>query len=402
MNLVYKNEKNLFPIALIISGIFWLLIVVGTLGIALVYVLLFYLFFLFAHSGFISYLKGNGVKITEEQYPDLYRRIIYCCDKVGLKEIPDAYLLRTDFFNALATRFLGRNFIVLFTDVLDALEDQPGAINFYIGHEAGHIHRGHLLWNAFIFPALLLPILGAAYRRAEEYTCDRYGTVCCESDEDVKVALATIAAGDTRWKSFSLNPYLEQIQTTSGFWMSFNEITGDYPWLTKRMATALAFRRGDELKHPRRHWFAWFLSIFIPRLGSGGVVSLMITVMIIGILAAIAIPSYQDYTMRVKTSSGYTAAGEVRDLVTNYVVEQGEWPQSLVDLGYQTEAIDDPGGNYSISIYENGLIGISVGTDASGDTRYVVLEPVVEDEQLNWICYGENIPNQVLPPDCRE
>jgi len=126
MDLIYKHETSLFRIAVVLSAIFWVLLVVGTLGIALIYILLFYVIFLFVHSGFISYIKGNGVKITEAQYPDLHKRVISCCQKVGLTEIPDAYLLRTDFFNALATRFLGRNFIVLFTDVLDALEDQPG------------------------------------------------------------------------------------------------------------------------------------------------------------------------------------------------------------------------------------------------------------------------------------
>lgn len=403
MDLVYKHEKPLFKIMVILSGIFWLLLIGGTLGIALVYVLFFYVFFLFAHSAFISYLKGNGVQITAEQYPDLHKRIIDCCDNVDLKEIPETYLLRTDFFNALATRFLGRHFIVLFTDVLDALDDQPGAINFYIGHEVGHIHRDHLFWSPVLFPAGMLPILGAAYRRAEEYTCDRYGAVCCENDDDVKAAIAAIAAGDTRWKTINVDAYLKQIDTTSGFWMSFNEILSDYPWLTKRMATAIAFRNGEEITHPSRHKFAWFLSIFLPRLGvgSGGIVSLMVVVAIIGILAAVAIPAYQDYTIRAKTTTSYAAAIGVRTKVTEYATETNNWPVSMTDLGYATEALVDENGNYSIEIYENGLIGVDVGTDLEGATKYIVLEPIVENEEITWDCYGDNLDDKFLPSACK-
>ncbi|MCG8611969.1 MAG: M48 family metallopeptidase [Pseudomonadales bacterium] len=217
MNLVYKNEKKLFLIAAILSGIFWFALIVGTFGIALLYLLLGYLFFLFAHSAFITHLKGTGVKITEKQYPDLHARLVRSCEKVGVTDVPEAYLLRTDFFNALATRFLGRHFVVLFTDVVDALEDQQGAIDFYIGHELGHIHRKHLSWGTFLFPASILPLLGAALRRAEEYTCDRYGVACCESEDDIKAALSAIAAGDTRWKSINIDSYVEQVALTNGF-----------------------------------------------------------------------------------------------------------------------------------------------------------------------------------------
>lgn len=198
MDLIYKNEKKLFLIAAIISTLFWIALTVGTFGAVLLYLLLGYLFFLFAHSAFISHLKGSGVRISEEQYPDLHEKLVNGCNKVGLKEVPAAYLLRTDYFNALATKFLGHHFVVLFTDVIDALEDHSGAIDFYIGHELGHIHRKHLSWSTFIMPATLLPVLGTSLRRAEEYTCDRYGVACCQSEDDIKFALAAIAAGDTR------------------------------------------------------------------------------------------------------------------------------------------------------------------------------------------------------------
>lgn len=398
MNLVYKNEKKLFLIAAILSGIFWFALIVGTFGIALLYLLLGYLFFLFAHSAFITHLKGTGVKITEKQYPDLHARLVRSCEKVGVTDVPEAYLLRTDFFNALATRFLGRHFVVLFTDVVDALEDQQGAIDFYIGHELGHIHRKHLSWGTFLFPASILPLLGAALRRAEEYTCDRYGVACCESEDDIKAALSAIAAGDTRWKSINIDSYVEQVALTNGFWMSFNELTGDYPWLTKRMATCLSLARGEEIKHPRRHGLAWFLSIFVPRVGTGGLASLIVTVAIIGILAAVAIPAYKDYTERARLSEGYSAAQPIKAGVTDYAVENRAWPSSLLDLGYEEESVVNHGKNYEIKIYDEGIIGVEVG-----DEQYLVLEPSFDYEEgsVSWTCSGQNIEEKFVPRMCK-
>ncbi len=404
MNLVYKNEKPLFTILALISFLLWLVFIVGTVGIALIYVLLGYIFFLFAQSAFIAYLKGTGVKVTKDQYPELYESLINGCNKVGQQTVPDMYLLRTDFFNALATRFLGRHYIVLFTDVLDALEDKPGAIDFYIGHELGHIHRKHLLWAPILFPAMLLPVLGAAYRRAEEYTCDRYGVACCENEDDIRAALATIAAGNTRWKSINVDAYLGQIKDTSGFWMSFNELTGDYPWLTKRLAACIAFKRGGSVKNPRRHFFAWLLSLIIPRTGipgGGGLVGLMMLVAIIGILAAIALPAYQDYTFRATNTTAYIESTKVSEKVTEYAMANQQWPTSLVDLGYISEELVGLEGKFEIGLYENGMIGANMGEDAKGESKYIVLEPAISDGQITWSCYGENISTKLLPPKCR-
>ena len=403
MELVYKNEKPLLLIAAVFSVIVWVALVVGTLGIALLYLLLGYLFFLFAHSAFISHLKGSGVRISPDQYPDLYERLERCCEKVGVKQVPEAYLLRTDFFNALATKFLGRHFVVLFTDVVDALEDQPGALDFYIGHELGHIHRKHLSRRSFVMPGSLLPVIGPALRRAEEYTCDRYGVACCQSEDDIKAAIAAIAAGDTRWKSINVDAYINQVAATGGFWMSFNELTGDYPWLTKRMATAVALAHGVEINHPRRSVWAWFLALFVPRVGggAGGAASLVLTIALVGVLAAVAVPAYQEYVERARFTAAYSAAQGVQDRVTGYVQEHQMWPVTMQELGYPELTLDNAELGFSIDVYDDGIIGVEMGTDGYGEPEYLVLEPEWADGELFWSCYGQNVEDALLPPSCK-
>ncbi len=250
--LVYRHEPALFALAVFISAIAWLLLILGTLGIALIYVFFFFLAYLFIQSAFISYLKGTGVRITDRQFPDLQARLVHCCAVLGVHPVPEAYLIHADgVFNALATRFLGRNFVVLYSDVVDALIERPESLNFYIGHELGHIRRQHLLWSPWLWPATILPLLGAAYSRAREYTCDMHGAACCPGPEDGRRALAALAAGGTRWKSLDIDSYGQQVDATQGFWMSFHELISDYPWLVKRMLRLGAAR--DANVAPKRH-----------------------------------------------------------------------------------------------------------------------------------------------------
>jgi len=199
MDLVYKNERSLFVVMLVLSLIVWAGLVAGMGGAVVGYAVMFFLFYCFAQSALISYIKGNAVRITADQFPDLDAQINACCAKLGQERVPDAYLLQMGgSLNAFATRFLGRDFLVLYSDVVDGLHDNPDALNFYIGHEIGHIKRKHLSWGTVLLPASVLPLIGAAYSRAREYTCDRHGLAACEQPVNAEFGMAALAAGGRR------------------------------------------------------------------------------------------------------------------------------------------------------------------------------------------------------------
>ncbi len=401
MDLIYGKEKLLFGIAVLISSVFWLVLVGATFGIALIYVLMFFIFYLFAQSAFISYVKGTAVKITPQQFPDLHQRVAACSSKLGMKEVPDVYLLHADgAFNALATRFLGRNFVVLFSDVVDAFEAQPGAVNFYIGHEMGHIHRKHLLWGPFLAPALLLPLLGAGYSRAREYTCDRYGLACCDNPQDATTGLAALAAGGRRWRVISKENYAGQTKESSGFWMSFHELVSDYPWLTKRMAALNALVAKQKAAMPSRSALAFFFALFVPRLGvGGGAASVLVFVAIIGILAAIAIPAYQDYTVRAGMAGAMPQIEKAKVAVADYAAKNQGWPNSNDAAGVSAAGVYGPDIK-SIHIEENGAVVVTFARGPVEDMS-VVYQPYVKDQRIFWECDGEDLPPKYLPPDCR-
>jgi Zn-dependent protease with chaperone function len=144
--LVYPRERTLGTITLVLGILVWLLIIVGTVGIALVYLLIGFLFYLFAHSALIAWLRGNGVLLSSQQLPDLRDRFDACCGRLGLdQDKPEAYLLQGGgALNAFATRFLGRHYVVLLSDIVDAMQAHPDGINFYFGHELGHVRMKHL------------------------------------------------------------------------------------------------------------------------------------------------------------------------------------------------------------------------------------------------------------------
>ena len=406
MELVYKNEKALFGIMLAVSLAVWTGLLAATMGMApvllLFYLLLFFVTYCFAQSALVSWLKGTGVRITAEQFPDLRERIDACCRRLGLEQAPEAYLLQMGgSFNAFATRFLGNNFIVLYSDVVDALEDRPDAINFYIGHEIGHLKRQHLRWSALLAPASFVPLLGAAYARAREYTCDRHGFHACDDLDSAQVGLSALAAGGKRWRQLSTAGYAAQAQQSSGFWMSFHELVGDYPWLVKRMAVMRGLAGGSEVEQPGRHGLAYLLALFVPRLGVGGAGSLLAVLALIGVLAAVALPAYQDFTTRARMAQVVGVGQDATAAVERYFYAHGSAPATLEQAGY---AMADPNHvvqNITVDA-ANGAVHV-FPADLNYRGKAIAFTPSLdENKRVAWRCGSDGIPARLLPADCRE
>ena len=260
----YVHEQTLFYIGAIISTLAWLGLIYFTHGGIAAVVPVAFIIYLFAQSSFVSYLKGSGALVSTQQFPEIHKAVISCAQKVGMKETPNVYILHLDgMFNAFALRFLHKQYVVLLSDIVDAMDDNPDALNFYIGHEMGHLHRNHTLWDVFFFLFSILPLLGAAYSRSCESTCDIYGAACCEKPESARLGLAALAVGGKKYSKMNTEAYLDQVKETKGFWMSFHELVGNYPWLTKRFARV---GKMDENTIPRRHPLAYVFAIFVPKL----------------------------------------------------------------------------------------------------------------------------------------
>ena len=120
-------------------------------------------------------------------------------------------------------------------------------------------------------------------------------------------------------------------------------------------------------------------------------IELMIVVAIIGILAAIAIPAYQDYTIRAQVSEGLTLASDVKAGIAEFTAQTGDWPLDLVEAGLGSGAVmGDKSGRYVASLnVSNGTIIIVYGRDANskivGST--LSIQPFVnENGDVTWAC----------------
>ena len=390
--LVYPHERTLGTITLVLGLLVWLGLIVGTFGAALIALALGFVLYLFAQSTLIAHIKGNGVGLSEAQFPDLYAQFTECCDRLQIKTRPQAYILNGNGgLNAFATKFLGTQYVVLMSDVVDAMDKHADGVRFYIGHELGHLRMKHLSGHLLRWPALWLPLLGAAYSRARESTCDRHGLACSESPEGAARALAALAAGAERWKQLDVMAYLRQSSHSSGFWMSFHELIAGYPWLTKRAARVMDIKA----PMPRRNGFAYLLAVFIPYAGRlGAAFGLLMLVYIVGVLAAIAIPAYQNYTVKAKVGAAIVGSQGVREALGDYYESNQKVPASLDILGIQSQL--DDGTRLSLDSDEMVL------TISTKQGEIIFTPAVAAQGHIIWNCTnGKGLKPRQLPPSCR-
>ena len=244
--LVHKKERLYHAVMLAFSAVVYgslALMVVNvpaTGGVVLGYGVLFALLFFMMHGLMLGNVRGNGVRVTATQFQTLHATVARHAEALGLKKAPDVFLLQAGgLLNAFATRFLGRDFVVLYSDVLAMAEKEGQAVvGWIIAHELAHVRRGHLRRRWMIMPGRLIPYLGAAYSRACEYTCDRFAAHC-QPDGAVDGLLA-LAAGPELYRRVDARDFAEQVQTEGGFWVRRAELLASHPTLPKRVAAVIA------------------------------------------------------------------------------------------------------------------------------------------------------------------
>lgn len=133
-------------------------------------------------------------------------------------------------------------------------------------------------------------------------------------------------------------------------------------------------------------------------------IELMIVVAIIAILAAIAIPQYQNYVKRAKVSEGLVLADAAKLAVAETYQSKGAWPTSMTDAGYKTGT-----STYVASVGITANTGVVTVTyqnikDTNIDGKTLTLTPTsggANGTAIQWKCAVGSISPQYVPATCR-
>lgn len=129
-------------------------------------------------------------------------------------------------------------------------------------------------------------------------------------------------------------------------------------------------------------------------------IELMITVAIVGILAAVALPAYQDYTIRAQVAEGLSLADGAKVVVAEYHANHGSLPGDSATAGYGGAT-----GKYvtTTAIGANGVITATFGGNANANLNNatISLEPTVDTNtgNLTWACKSSAV-QKYLPSSC--
>ena len=141
-------------------------------------------------------------------------------------------------------------------------------------------------------------------------------------------------------------------------------------------------------------------------------IELMIVVAIIGILAAIAIPAYQDYTQRAQVGEAFTVVSAAKTAIEEYAQTNGEYPPQA-DIDALALDLVSPAGQYVDTVTVTTDTGVvtavmkatGVGADIAQGT--VVFTPPQDLSQtgmagksFTWVCTSPDVLQKYLPKSC--
>ena len=128
-------------------------------------------------------------------------------------------------------------------------------------------------------------------------------------------------------------------------------------------------------------------------------IELMIVVAIVGILAAVALPAYQDYTKRARVTEGLSLANGLKTAVSEFQASRNQWPTSNGDLGVGN---DLSGASVkSVSVGDKGEITVTFNAKV-GDGETLTLKPdLLQSGGISWKCTGGSLATAYRPTECR-
>lgn len=327
-DLIHKNEKKYFWLVLIISMMTYVVLALSIVGI-LVLVLLT-LLSLFFNALMLANIRLNAVKISADQFPEVFGKAGELCRKMQIDKIPDIYVYQSGgMLNAFATRFFGRDMVVIYAEIFELYDtDQEDVLSFVLAHELAHIKRNHLTKQVLILPAMWIPGVAELYLRACEYTCDRYAAYYTENSAAAKNSLTMLAIGKQLYLHVNKEQYMKQLNEEKGFFVWLCQILSTHPPLPKRIdEIGLLFgEKENALIVPSKIKISWIL-VSIAIISFGAILSIGIyyfanTVLLIDPMDDYEEEEYYEEEIEISPFIKAVVNGEIEQVMA--MIENGE------------------------------------------------------------------------------
>ena len=141
-------------------------------------------------------------------------------------------------------------------------------------------------------------------------------------------------------------------------------------------------------------------------------IELMIAIAIVGILLSLAIPTYQDYTVRAKISEAMNVASSLKVMVSEYYITMAELPENAdvagIDTTFSTEYISAIGYSKEGDDDSRAMIRLTLSENVSEEVagKALVLTATPQTGSLRWTCghdqsESDPVDSKYLPSNCR-
>lgn len=232
-----KQRLGVYVVSVILMLV-WLLLCVGTMGAVLGLTLLAWVVNLVTAEYHVRKIQAMGATVSERQFPAIHAAAGEVCRRFGVKEDFKIIVLQQASVNAFAVRFARKHVVVLFSELVEGIMDQPAQLRALLAHEICHtvLDHGKRRFVEWYKPA--------KFKQGRELTCDNAGCVAAGSVRETRTMLKKLCVGNRLYAILSEQELVDEArQIQAGFvgWFVRGKLT--HPPIGARLENVVEFGR---------------------------------------------------------------------------------------------------------------------------------------------------------------